>query len=91
MYKCYLIEAYYLSCMDLLGFLEVGLASLLDSSMTCISEGSFSAMAIQVISHSGEGLVSNLIYALLGVSAMSRVNLQYPHISVFSFASKRHM
>ncbi|KAM1014806.1 hypothetical protein ACFX2A_045692 [Malus domestica] len=59
----------YLSC-----FLEVGLASLLDSSMTCISEGSFSAMAIQVISHSGEGLVSNLIYALLGVSAMSRVH-----------------
>ncbi|ONI20149.1 hypothetical protein PRUPE_3G316100 [Prunus persica] len=58
----------YLSC-----FLEVGLASLLDS-MTCTPEGSFSAMAIQVISHSGEGLVSNLIYALLGVSAMSRVH-----------------
>ncbi|KAH0973072.1 hypothetical protein GBA52_025228 [Prunus armeniaca] len=57
----------YLSC-----FLEVGLASLLDS-MTCTPEGSFSAMAIQVISHSGEGLVSNLIYALLGVSAMSRL------------------
>ncbi|CAB4275551.1 unnamed protein product [Prunus armeniaca] len=61
----------YLSC-----FLEVGLASLLDS-MTCTPEGSFSAMAIQVISHSGEGLVSNLIYALLGVSAMSR-NVFFP-------------
>lgn len=59
------------------GFLEVSLASLLDS-MSCIPEGSFSAMAIQVISHSGEGLVSNLVYALLGVSAMSRVNKQYP-------------
>ncbi|KAM5582172.1 transportin MOS14 [Rosa sericea] len=58
----------YLSC-----FLEVSLASLLDS-MSCIPEGSFSAMAIQVISHSGEGLVSNLVYALLGVSAMSRVH-----------------
>ncbi|KAJ0113289.1 hypothetical protein Patl1_02486 [Pistacia atlantica] len=58
----------YLSC-----FLEEGLASLL-GSMTCIPEGSFSAMAIQLISHSGEGLVSNVVYALLGVSAMSRVH-----------------
>ncbi|CBI21232.3 hypothetical protein VitviT2T_022090 [Vitis vinifera] len=58
----------YMSC-----FLEVGLISLLES-MTCIPEGSFSAVAIQVISHSGEGLVSNVVYALLGVSAMSRVH-----------------
>lgn len=58
----------YLSC-----FLEVGLASLLES-MTCISEGSFSDMAIQVVSRSGEGLLSNVVYALLGVSAMSRVH-----------------
>ncbi|KAG6660061.1 transportin MOS14 [Carya illinoinensis] len=58
----------YLSC-----FLDVGLASLLEC-MTCIPEGSFSSMAIQVISHSGEGLVSNVVYALLGVSAMSRVH-----------------
>ncbi|KAK3183949.1 hypothetical protein Dsin_031235 [Dipteronia sinensis] len=58
----------YLSC-----FLEEGLAALL-GSLTCIPEGSFSAMAIQVISHSGEGLVSNVVYALLGVSAMSRVH-----------------
>lgn len=34
-------------------------------------------MAIQVISHSGEGLVSNVVYALLGVSAMSRVNTAF--------------
>lgn len=54
------------------GFLEEGLASLL-GSMISIPEGSFNAMAIQVLSHSGEGLVSNVVYALLGVSAMSRV------------------
>lgn len=30
-------------------------------------------MTIHVISHSGEGLVSSVVYALLGVSAMSRV------------------
>ncbi|KAG4132680.1 hypothetical protein ERO13_D08G048400v2 [Gossypium hirsutum] len=58
----------YLSC-----FLEVGLASLLES-MTFSPEGSFGATSIQVISHSGEGLVSNIVYALLGVSAMSRVH-----------------
>ncbi|KAF9669428.1 hypothetical protein SADUNF_Sadunf14G0106600 [Salix dunnii] len=57
----------YLSC-----FLEVGLISLLESK-NCILEGSYSAISIQVISRNGEGLVSNLVYALLGVSAMSRV------------------
>lgn len=59
--------------LSFLGFLDAGLASLLEC-LTCISEGSFSAIAIQVISRSGEGLVSNVVYALLGVSAMSRVN-----------------
>lgn len=58
----------YLSC-----FLEECLASLLGYT-TSIPEGSLNAMAIQVISHSGEGLVSNVVYALLGVSAMSRVH-----------------
>lgn len=58
---------------ELLGFLEIGLTSLLES-MNRISEGSFEAMTIQVISHSGEGLVSSVVYALLGVSAMSRVS-----------------
>ncbi|KAK6267034.1 hypothetical protein QUC31_017871 [Theobroma cacao] len=58
----------YLSC-----FLDIGLASLLES-MTFSPEGSFGATAIHVISHSGEGLVSNIVYALLGVSAMSRVH-----------------
>ncbi|KAF7135654.1 hypothetical protein RHSIM_Rhsim08G0036900 [Rhododendron simsii] len=54
-------------------FLEVGLTSLLEST-TCVLERSFDAMAIQVVSHSGEGIVSNVVYALLGVSAMSRVH-----------------
>ncbi|KAL3526241.1 hypothetical protein ACH5RR_010897, partial [Cinchona calisaya] len=58
----------YMSC-----FLEVGLTSLLESK-ACIAEGSVETIAIQVISHSGEGLVSNLVYALLGISAMSRVH-----------------
>ncbi|KAL2575844.1 hypothetical protein AAZV13_16G040200 [Glycine max] len=58
----------YLSC-----FLDVGLVSLLEC-MNCITEGSFNITAIHVISHSGEGLVSNVVYALLGVSAMSRAD-----------------
>lgn len=58
----------YMSC-----FLEVGLTSMLES-MGCITEESFSAVAIHVLSRSGEGLVSNVVYALLGVSAMSRVH-----------------
>ncbi|KAF2301703.1 hypothetical protein GH714_028725 [Hevea brasiliensis] len=58
----------YLSC-----FLEVSLASLLES-MNSIPEGSYGALTIQVISHSGEGLVSSVVYALLGVSAMSRLH-----------------
>ncbi|XP_042502034.1 transportin MOS14 isoform X4 [Macadamia integrifolia] len=58
----------YMSC-----FLEVSLSTLFES-MSCITEGSFGAVAVQVISHSGEGLVSNVVYALLGVSAMSRVH-----------------
>lgn len=43
-------------------------------SMTCVSIRTFNAIVIQVVSHSGEGLVSNLVYALLGASAMSRVH-----------------
>lgn len=61
------------------GFLEAALTSTLES-ITCIIDGSFSAVALQICSHSGEGLVSNVVYALLGVSAMSRVNL-FSHIS----------
>ncbi|XP_028553838.1 uncharacterized protein LOC110092572 isoform X2 [Dendrobium catenatum] len=60
-----------MSCMSC--FLETCLSSLLES-LTCISEGSLSAVMIQVLSRSGEGLVSNVVYTLLGVSAMSRVH-----------------
>lgn len=55
------------------GFLEVSLSSMIET-VNCISEGSFSVVSVQVVSHCGEGLLSNLVYALLGVAAMSRVN-----------------
>ncbi|KAI3916887.1 hypothetical protein MKW98_014348 [Papaver atlanticum] len=58
----------YMSC-----FLEVGLTSVLES-MSCMTEGSLGSVTIQVISRSGEGLVSSIVYALLGVPAMSRVH-----------------
>ncbi|XP_057542479.1 transportin MOS14 isoform X2 [Amaranthus tricolor] len=58
----------YVSCL-----LEAALISLLES-VTNMSEGAFSCVAIQIISNSGEGLVSNVLYALLGTSAMSRVH-----------------
>ncbi|KAL3813945.1 hypothetical protein ACJIZ3_015213 [Penstemon smallii] len=54
-------------------FLEVGIAFLLDP-VGSTSERSMQDTVIRVISLSGEGLVSNLVYALLGVSAMSRVH-----------------
>ncbi|KNA10892.1 hypothetical protein SOVF_140110 isoform B [Spinacia oleracea] len=58
----------YMSCL-----LEAALISLLES-VTNMSEEAFTCVAIQVISNSGEGLVSNVLYALLGTSAMSRVH-----------------
>uniref|UniRef100_A0A803MML9 Exportin-1/Importin-beta-like domain-containing protein n=1 Tax=Chenopodium quinoa TaxID=63459 RepID=A0A803MML9_CHEQI len=58
----------YMSCL-----LEAALTSLLES-MTNMSEEAFSGVAIQVICNSGEGIVSNVLYALLGTSAMSRVH-----------------
>ncbi|XP_071692502.1 transportin MOS14-like isoform X2 [Rutidosis leptorrhynchoides] len=58
----------YMSC-----FLELCLTSLLES-VTCNSESLLTSMTVHVISHNGEGLVSNVVYALLGVSAMSRVH-----------------
>lgn len=58
----------YMSC-----FLEVSLTSLLDS-IVGVPESAFSGVAIQLISNCGEGLVSNVVYALLGTSAMSRVH-----------------
>ncbi|KAL4567970.1 hypothetical protein LXL04_023567 [Taraxacum kok-saghyz] len=58
----------YMSC-----FLEFGVSSLVES-VTCNADTSVPLMVVQVISHSGEGIVSNVVYALLGVSAMSRVH-----------------
>ncbi|XP_076893088.1 transportin MOS14-like [Bidens hawaiensis] len=58
----------YMSC-----FLELSLSWLLES-VTRNSESLVTSMAVNVISRSGEGLVSNVVYALLGVSAMSRVH-----------------
>ncbi|CAL9214770.1 unnamed protein product [Arabidopsis halleri] len=55
------------------GFLEVSLSSMIET-VNSISEGSFSVVSVQVVSHCGEGLLSNLVYALLGVAAMSRVH-----------------
>ena len=54
------------------GFLELSLSSMIET-VNCKSEGSFSVVTVQVVSHCGEGLLSNLVYALLGVAAMSRV------------------
>ncbi|KAL8557412.1 hypothetical protein ACS0TY_004731 [Phlomoides rotata] len=58
----------YMNC-----FLEVGLAFLVESDDST-SERPVQDMVIRVISLSGEGFISNLVYALLGVSAMSRVH-----------------
>ncbi|KAG2268054.1 hypothetical protein Bca52824_062609 [Brassica carinata] len=55
------------------GFLEVSLSSMIET-VNCNSQGSFSVVTVQVVSHCGEGLLSNLVYALLGVAAMSRVH-----------------
>ncbi|KAH9622089.1 hypothetical protein KSS87_005277 [Heliosperma pusillum] len=57
----------YMSCL-----LEAALFSLFEAVRN-MSEGAFNGVAIQVISNSGEGLISNVLYALLGTSAMSRV------------------
>ncbi|CAN7040500.1 unnamed protein product [Brassica oleracea var. botrytis] len=46
------------------GFLEVSLSSMIET-VNCNSQGSFSVVTVQVVSHCGEGLLSNLVYALL--------------------------
>nr|XP_043606998.1 transportin MOS14 isoform X2 [Erigeron canadensis] len=71
----------YMSC-----FLELCVTSLLES-MTCNSESPVTSMTVHVISHSGEGLVSNVVYALLGVSAMSRVHKCALSLTYFVYRS----
>ncbi|KAK3120355.1 hypothetical protein QOZ80_9AG0686260 [Eleusine coracana subsp. coracana] len=58
----------YMSC-----FLEVSISAVLESP-DCIIEGSPAVVLIQILSRCGESILSNVIYALLGVSAMSRVH-----------------
>ena len=62
----------------------MSLTSLLES-LASIHEGPLSSVAIQVLSRSGEGLVSNVVYALLGVSAMSMVIIYLLFRSMFLF------
>ncbi|WZY97575.1 hypothetical protein YC2023_069904 [Brassica napus] len=77
-HECYIRTAMHrgaaLAAMSYLsGFLEVSLSSMIET-VNCNSQGSFSVVTVQVVSHCGEGLLSNLVYALLGVAAMSRVH-----------------
>lgn len=67
------------------GFLEAALTSLTET-ITCVPEEPFNAMVIHVACHCGEGLVSNLFYALLGVSAMSRVRMLCLYFNVLALA-----
>ncbi|XP_078433747.1 ARM repeat superfamily protein [Wolffia australiana] len=58
----------YISC-----FLDASLTYQLDSMASPV-DGRIVGAVTQVIFHCGEALISNLLYALLGVSAMSRVH-----------------
>lgn len=58
--------------MRLSGFLEMGIGLLVEAEAS-ICARSVQDMVMRVITICGEGLISNLVYALLGVSAMSRV------------------
>lgn len=58
----------YMSC-----FLDVSLAAVLESP-ECLSDGSPGVVLVQILARCGEGLMSNVLYALLGVSALSRVH-----------------
>ncbi|KAF8775876.1 hypothetical protein HU200_004124 [Digitaria exilis] len=69
----------YISCEGMkldyirLGFLEVVLAAVLESP-ECVPDGSPGVALIQILACCGEGLLSNVLYALLGISALSRVH-----------------
>uniref|UniRef100_J3N8V9 Exportin-1/Importin-beta-like domain-containing protein n=1 Tax=Oryza brachyantha TaxID=4533 RepID=J3N8V9_ORYBR len=58
----------YMSC-----FLDVSLAAALESR-ECLSDLSPGVVLVQILARCGEGLMSNVLYALLGVSALSRVH-----------------
>lgn len=65
---------------SLAGFLEVGIAFLVEPEAS-VSARSAQDMVMKIVSVCGEGFVSNLVYALLGVSAMSRVSMRSLRIS----------
>ncbi|KAM0828073.1 hypothetical protein ACQ4PT_067795 [Festuca glaucescens] len=56
----------YMSC-----FLDISLTAVLESP-ECL-DGSRGVVLVQILARCGEGLMSNVLYALLGVSALSRV------------------
>ncbi|KAL6842920.1 hypothetical protein ACP4OV_027233 [Aristida adscensionis] len=58
----------YVSC-----FLDAGLAAVLEPP-DCIPDRSPGVVLVQILARYGESLVSNVLYALLGVSALSRVH-----------------
>ncbi|XP_078159617.1 ARM repeat superfamily protein isoform X1 [Carex rostrata] len=59
----------YMSCL-----LDLGLSCLLENEASRTGQGSLSGVVVNLVSRCGESLISNLIYALLGVSAMPRVH-----------------
>lgn len=69
--------------MSFTGFLEVGIGFLVEPEAS-ISERSVQDTVMRAVSQCGEGFISNLVYALLGVSAMSRVNMRSFRIMIFS-------
>ncbi|KAG8090646.1 hypothetical protein GUJ93_ZPchr0011g26887 [Zizania palustris] len=58
----------YISC-----FLDVSLRATLESR-ECLSDGSPGVVLVQILSRCGKGFLSSILYALLGVSALSRVH-----------------
>ncbi|VAI05521.1 transportin MOS14-like isoform X3 [Triticum dicoccoides] len=58
----------YMSC-----FFDASLTDVLESP-ECPSDESRGAVLVQILARCGEGLMSNVFYALLGVSALSRVH-----------------
>ena len=54
------------------GFFDASLTDVLESP-ECPSDESRGAVLVQILARCGEGLMFNVFYALLGVSALSRV------------------
>uniref|UniRef100_A0A453I1R9 Uncharacterized protein n=1 Tax=Aegilops tauschii subsp. strangulata TaxID=200361 RepID=A0A453I1R9_AEGTS len=63
-----LVAISYMSC-----FFDASLTDVLESP-ECPSDESRGAVLVQILARCGEGLMFNVFYALLGVSALSRVH-----------------